>query len=1028
VTGIPKTIGRAGRARSDASRAGYPVLLGHLVALYALSNVARAGATRSGYTSPATFITIDGVHYGTGRSGTPGVLAESLTIQDQLNETPNTATMTVVGFVPVDGQEVIVTVGSKNNARREFAGHILSSRLFYQETPRNYQVALNLIDYQWGLDVKKVRARFTATTVSAIAASLMATYAPNTYTLIVYADIAGAKIDEITFTEQDLTQCLTQLVKRVGGAWYCDYQRAVRLFFTDTTGTPPTLINAVHPTLMDFEKTLDLSQTISRQYVEGGGSTAAADVVVGETLLPVVAPEWYEPTGGVVVSGPQRITYTGVATGGTGGLVGPGASPSAAPTLALAAGTGVQSGAHTYAVTFKTAAGETIAGPQAAITCGPIDGPTVGPTFGSPQAGAGPDPGSHDYAVTFVTATGETTPGPRTTYVTATTAAPGAPSPMTPQAPAGVDQGSHDYAMTCVTATGETTPSPISGAVTVALMPGPTKAPLVSQYNDGTGYGLEAGWQIGDTMQLCYTYSSSSTDLTKNSAYSPTAQFVLLQHPVYSADTIACNVTVYAPINPGVARIYLWLKNLTRGEAFTIRIIYQPGGYWNGNADGAGVPPQNIWNFGHGNNLLPAPNDVWGTINVNLALGPSETRSRKLYRRSGGAGLRLAQTIGDNTTTHVLDQLPNASLGAAPPSTNTAALQQVTVSGIPSGGALVTSKRVYRTAANASALQLLTTLPATTSNFVDGTPDSGLGAAAPSVSTAQANRVQLSGIPIGAASVTGRVLYRTQAGLTALKLLATLGDNSTTSYLDAISDGALGVAPPISDTSGLTQPGSAQVPPGSTTLPVANIGAFLDAGGWAIIGNGDQVIRYHGKAGSTLTGIPASGPGAIVAAISWNSTVTASAMLTGIPASGAGSILVALIKGDEINLFVQVDDLNARAAIAQFLGTDGIIEDYMQDRRLSHREAVARGTAQLATKNQVRTEIRYKTRDLNVRTGRLQQVYLVAPPWSLNDSFLIQSVTEHPHAYHLMPTFEAVASNARFTFDEFLRLIHDEVT
>ena len=46
--------------------------------------------------------------------------------------------------------------------------------------------------------------------------------------------------------------------------------------------------------------------------------------------------------------------------------------------------------------------------------------------------------------------------------------------------------------------------------------------------------------------------------------------------------------------------------------------------------------------------------------------------------------------------------------------------------------------------------------------------------------------------PIGPADVTDRKLYRTEAGGTQLKLLATLGDNTTTTYVDNIADGSLG--------------------------------------------------------------------------------------------------------------------------------------------------------------------------------------------------------------------------------------------
>jgi hypothetical protein len=987
---------------------------GAVLPRYALSNVARSGASRSNHTSPAVFISIGGVHYGVGRAGSPGVLAESLTITDQLNEIPNTATCTTVGFIPVEGQEVLVTIGSKNNGRREFAGTILSTRQSYVETPRNYRHDLNLIDYTWGLNTKKVRGRYTSTTVAAIAADLLATYTSG-YTLRVDSDIAIAAIDEITFTEQDVTDCLTALVTRVGGVWQCTYSKVVRLYFVDTADTPPTLINAVHPTLSAFEKTRDLSQTISRMYVEGGGSNAAADVPVGETILPVTAGEWYEAAGGEVVSGPQRITYTSRILGGTGGLVGPGAAPSAAPVVALASGSGIQTGAHNYAVSFKTASGESLPGPVAALTVGPLAAPPSAPVPGAPQAGSGPDPGSHDYAVTFVTASGETTPGPRVTAATGLTPPPtDAPQP-TVQAGTGPDPGSHDYTVTFGTASGETTPGPIGGQVTTSMVPGYTVNPPTDPTTAQSVNLNASDLAVGDHVYYGFTYLTAAGETTVGSI-SNTITIAMGPTVPNGGKIAACpgHVTGATALKCYRNRNGAWDKRIVSAD-FGMTVLD------NGLNNQAGSPPST--------NTATVPPVYTEQVAVSLPLSPdASVTARKLYRRSAGAGPRLVATITDNTTTSFVDTVVNASLGVAPPASNTAVLRQLLLSSVATGGSLVTSRRIYRTAANASPLKLLTTVADNaTTTFLDTLADASLGAAPPASPTAFANQVQMSGIPVGAAAVIARVLYRSIANGSALKLLATLSDNTTTSYLDAVSDASLGAAPPVSDTSGLTQPGSVQVPPGSTSLPVANIGAFQSGGGWAVIGNGDQIIRYHGISVSTLTGIPASGSGAIVAAISWNSTVTAAAALLGIPASGTGSIRVALIKGDEVNLFVQVDDLAARAAIASLLGTDGIIEDYIQDRRLSHREALARGTAQLATKNQVRVELRYTTRDLNMRTGRMQQVNLGAP-FTLVGAFLVQSVSERPHANTLMPTFDAIASNSIFTFDEFLRLIHDEVT
>jgi hypothetical protein len=175
--------------------------------------------------------------------------------------------------------------------------------------------------------------------------------------------------------------------------------------------------------------------------------------------------------------------------------------------------------------------------------------------------------------------------------------------------------------------------------------------------------------------------------------------------------------------------------------------------------------------------------------------------------------------------------------------------------------------------------------------------------------------------------------------------------------------------------------------------------AFRAAGGWAVIGNGVQVIRYSGLTGNALTGIPATGPGAIVASISYNSTVTAAPLLIGVPASGDGAIVYTIAKGDDVNLWIQVDDARAQAAAALLFTSaaggahSGIIEDVIQDRRLSAEEARARGAAHLAERRDVQLRIRYRSRDVNARSGRTVTVNLLGAPYAVSAQFIIQSVT-----------------------------------
>ena len=61
-------------------------------------------------------------------------------------------------------------------------------------------------------------------------------------------------------------------------------------------------------------------------------------------------------------------------------------------------------------------------------------------------------------------------------------------------------------------------------------------------------------------------------------------------------------------------------------------------------------------------------------------------------------------------------------------------------------------------------------------------------------------KVSLSAIPVGGSLVTSRKIYRTAAAGTAYLLLATLADNTTTTYTDSTADASLGAEAPSTNT------------------------------------------------------------------------------------------------------------------------------------------------------------------------------------------------------------------------------------
>lgn len=296
---------------------------------------------------------------------------------------------------------------------------------------------------------------------------------------------------------------------------------------------------------------------------------------------------------------------------------------------------------------------------------------------------------------------------------------------------------------------------------------------------------------------------------------------------------------------------------------------------------------------------------------------------------------------------------------------------------------------------------------------------------APTTGNAVANRVTVTGIAPGPTGVTSRKVYRTIESGSQLKLHTTLADNTTTALAsyDNTTDGSLGANAPTSDTAGLVQT-SKLINAGSTTMLVTSTGPFSATGGFAIVGQ--QVIRYSGVSGTTLTGIPASGDGAIQTSIPYGTAVTTAPALTGIPASGAGSIVWLINRGDPVNLVVIQNDLDAQAALAALTGGDGVRESLLQDGRISLSEALARGQALLASNGRVRETLTHRSRDLNTRSGALVTIDL-PPPTDIHGTFRIQDVNigQFNARGLVMPTFDAKSSSERFTFEDLLRQVAD---
>lgn len=384
-----------------------PLSPGDKAHMYALGGVMRGGVGRAGYVAGTVFIRFDGEHIGLAPDDQAiGVIIESLSITDVLDETPNTCRFRVNGKVPKQGGEIVLTMGSKNRLDRLFAGYALNVQQRYAaDRPANVQGDVAAVDYTWLLGFAKVTKQYKNQSASVVLRDLVDTFAGvNGFTAGGVVD-GLAVLDEITFTNEDLPDAITRTVRRAGAYWYVDYAKDVHAFVDEVGTGAPRDLTPSHPSLAHFTKNADRTQTLTRVNVEGRGTRLLASIFAGETLLPVESIDAFPPgplppdvflkisyqgaEGGAI-----HAAYTGTYPGGVGTLIGPGATPSSGPTLAGAGGGAVDVGVHGYAFTWQTAAGETKPSPTTsiAVTAG-LATPTVAPLMLN-QPSFAADPGS----------------------------------------------------------------------------------------------------------------------------------------------------------------------------------------------------------------------------------------------------------------------------------------------------------------------------------------------------------------------------------------------------------------------------------------------------------------------------------------------------------------------------------------------------------------------------------------------------------------------------------------------------------
>lgn len=763
-----------------------------------LNRKMRVAATRLNFFGPKVLCTVNGT------ARTYNFNRDEYRVTQRRRGQPTELQIEFFGFTPTVGQEVILGAGALTN--RLFRGKITrTKRVIGRQNEGRTIYACTCLSWAYDVDaVRHVSAKFTSSSATDIVTTLMAAYAPAGFTTL-HVQTGLATLDEIQFTMQTLNEALQQICDRIGGYFYWDHEKDLHLFTTDASISAPEALTSTNKHVHGFTYDSDIEDLRNRIFVEGDGSTLACALTAGFTTIPVEDAGMFSASGGSAKLEAQNITYTGVtaltSSAASRGLLQSPLKPSGVGTVVAGQSGGVM-GAVSYKVVHRLPTGDS----EASLSGAPATVAAVAAPSSAPLANLTGDSGKvtagvHSYKVTYETSKGETLASAASGNVTVTAVTgPSAPSAAATTNSGDVTPGSHAYKVTFQTTEGETLASTASGSTTVTSVSEPGSAPTVA-----VSATVDAGVTPGARKYMTTFVTAEGETLAGTRTGASTIS------PVTPPSTVGMTVTPGAGGSvPVSSTYYLGVSYVTAAGETDVSV-------W-GIATTSGVQNRLSW--------ANIPTSADGRVTA-----------RKLWRSPstfpGLTTMQLLTTINDNTTTTYTDNSADASLGALMGTTNTTGGRYGLTSIPTSADARVTKRRLYRTAAGGAVYMLLTTInDNSTTTYTDSAPDTSLGQIEPEANTAGYSTVAVTSIPVSVdARVVRRKLYRTAAGGSAYKYLATIGDNSTTSYTDSQPDDRLGDDEPITDTAGTTTVTLSAIPVSADTRVLKRVVYRTLAGG-----------------------------------------------------------------------------------------------------------------------------------------------------------------------------------------------------
>lgn len=234
----------------------------------------RLAQTRLGYMNPTLRLTVGGTEQST------RIRKGSLRVAWNLNA-PSTATFTCADFTPIEGQEVIIGIGTITN--RLFGGHITRVTQNHQGLQSNKTFSVSCQDYTWILNKKQVLRSYASDNVESIIADLFSNFGTGFTTNHVQQGLKFLT-GGMPFTMETPSGCLYRLAEDANAVTYIDPYKDLHFFSTDRIPQPHDLTSSYK----DYENvslSTDLSQICTRVYVEGAGTTFTVQYTLGSQLF-----------------------------------------------------------------------------------------------------------------------------------------------------------------------------------------------------------------------------------------------------------------------------------------------------------------------------------------------------------------------------------------------------------------------------------------------------------------------------------------------------------------------------------------------------------------------------------------------------------------------------------------------------------------------------------------------------------------------------------------------------------------------